>query len=282
MEHEGMGAPFFLPPEAAYEAVFGRKSAIFLDARRPEAVAASGMLLPAALMVDAAEGQGPPSQHDRARPVVVACVHGHGRSQRLAANLRREGFRASVLQGGTEAWGAAGLPMAAAAARGVMLGGTPTVWVTRRRPKIDRIACPWLVARFLDSRARFLFVEADQVLDVARAEGGVAYDLPGGLFEHEGPLCTFDILLREFGLSGWGPLAALAEIVRGADTDRLDLAPQAAGLLAVSLGLSARHGDDDHALLADGFRIYDGLLAWARQARGETHNWVRPVEGAAR
>ena len=148
-------------------------------------------------------------------------------------------------------------------------------WVTRHRPKIDRVACPWLIRRFLDDRAGFLFVDPDQVTNVAETDGSIAYDLPGAPFEHEGELCTFDILLREFGLGAEPHLARLAAIVRGADTDRLDLAPQAAGLLAASLGLSALAGDDDAAMLERGFVLYDGLFAWIRMASGETHNWPR-------
>jgi hypothetical protein len=160
----------------------------------------------------------------------------------------------------------------------VILGEAATGWITRRRPKIDRVACPWLVSRFLDARARFLFVGPDQVLAVANDEAAIAYDLPGAPFEHEGELCTFDILVREFGLDTDPHLRALATIVRGADTDRLDLAPQCAGLLAVALGLSERFGDDDHRVLEHGFVIYDALYGWLRQAREERHNWPRAVK----
>lgn len=182
---------------------------------------------------------------------------------------------------GYDGWRAAGLPLVRRTVDGVVLGGAPTAWVTRRRPKIDRVACPWLISRFLDATAEFLFVGPDRVLEVARDAGGVAYDLPGGRFEHDGPLCTFDTLLTAFGLDADAKLGELALIVRGADTDRLDLAPQCAGPLAVALGLSARHGDDDHAVLHDGFVVYDALYSWLRHARAEGHNWPRATAGKA-
>lgn len=150
-------------------------------------------------------------------------------------------------------------------------------WVTRERARVDRIACPWLISRFLDARAQFLFVDPDHVLATSEATGAVAYDLPGAPFEHDGALCSFDTMLRAFGLGDDAALSALAEIVRGADTNRHDLTPQSAGLLAISLGLSASCGDDDHAMLKKGFVLYDGLFAWIRHARGESHSWPRPA-----
>jgi hypothetical protein len=145
--------------------------------------------------------------------------------------------------------------------------------VTRRRPKIDRIACPWLIRRFIDDRARILFVDPDQVGEVARESGAVPFDIDGVEVSHEGERCSFDTLLRLFGLESEPTLARLALIVRGADTARPDLAAEAAGLHAVSLGLSAMAGDDDHGLLRAGFLVYDALLAWLRHAAQERHNW---------
>jgi rhodanese-related sulfurtransferase len=276
-----MGAPFSISPPDLFAALLGANPPLLLDTRRADIIAASGKIIPGARIADHGDGPALAAALDPARRIVVACAHGHNRSQRLAAFLRSEGFKASTLADGHDGWQAAKLPFARLEARGVTLGGAPTTWVTRRRPKIDRIACPWLISRFLDPRARFLFTDPEWVLEVAETQGGIAYDLPGGLFEHEGPLCSFDTLIDAFGLGGFAPLATLALIVRGADTDRLDLAPQAAGLLAVSLGLSARHGDDDHGLLADGFTVYDGLLGWAMNAAGESHNWPRPSPKAA-
>lgn len=144
-------------------------------------------------------------------------------------------------------------------------------WVTRERPKIDRVACPWLVARFIDADAEFLFVPPEEVAGVARETGAIPYDVDGVELSHDGPLCSFDAFLAKYGLHD-PALADLASIVRGADTDRLDLTPQCAGLLAISLGLS-RLFHDDHEQLQHGFVIYDALYAWLREARLERHDW---------
>lgn len=148
----------------------------------------------------------------------------------------------------------------------------PTRWVTRERPKIDRIACPWLISRFIDPSAHFLYVPKPQVFETAEHEGAVAYDIDGAPFSHDGDLCSFDAFLRRFQLDDPG-LLALAPIVRGADTDRHDLAPEAAGLHAISLGLSALY-DDDHVLLTHGLVVYDALYAWATTAKGQRHTWT--------
>lgn len=144
-------------------------------------------------------------------------------------------------------------------------------WVTRERPKIDRIACPWLIARFIDKEPEFLYVAANKVLETAKATGATPYDIPGVEMGHDGELCSFDTFIRKYKLSD-PALTQLAAIVRGADTDRLDLAPQAAGLLAISLGLSRNYAND-HEMLAQGMIMYDALFAWCRELQGETHNW---------
>jgi hypothetical protein len=147
-------------------------------------------------------------------------------------------------------------------------------WVTRERPKIDRIACPWLITRFIDPAAEFLYVPANEVLKAASARDAIPYDVPNVEFSHVGELCSFDAFLAKYGLTD-PALHRLAVIVRGADTNRLDLAPQAAGLLAVSLGLAHTFADD-HALLAQGMVLYDALYAWCKSCQGETHDW-RPA-----
>ncbi|HEU0200602.1 MAG TPA: chromate resistance protein ChrB domain-containing protein [Burkholderiaceae bacterium] len=144
-------------------------------------------------------------------------------------------------------------------------------WVTRERPKIDRIACPWLIARFVDCDAEFLYVPPAQVLDTAQRTGAIAYDVPGVELTHDGESCSFDAILRKYELRD-SALAKLATIVRGADTDRLDLAPQCAGLLAISLGLVHNHADD-HDVLAHGMVMYDALYAWCRMESPERHTW---------
>ncbi|POZ52749.1 chromate resistance protein ChrB domain-containing protein [Methylovulum psychrotolerans] len=144
-------------------------------------------------------------------------------------------------------------------------------WITRERPKIDRIACPWLVARFIDTEAEFLYVPAAQVLPIAEMTGAIPYDVPDVELSHVGELCSFDAFLLKYGLDD-PALAQLAVIVRGADTSRLDLSPQSAGLYAISLGLSHTFADD-HALLKYGMVMYDALYAWCRDGQAETHNW---------
>lgn len=209
-----------------------------------------------------------------AGPVVVVCKAGHERSQTLAASLRADGIPAQTLEGGYAAWSQAGLPVLRRSAVDAV-GGPDRLWVTRRTPKIDRVACPWLIHRFLDPSARFLFVDPPDVNAVAARLGAVSFDAPGAMFEHEGQTCTFDAILRALGLDAYAPLSRLADIVRGADTGALNLAPEAAGYLAVSLGLSAMHPHDDYATLRHGFVVLDGLFSWARDARGETHSWTR-------
>jgi hypothetical protein len=152
----------------------------------------------------------------------------------------------------------------------------PSVWVTRERPKIDRIACPWLIRRFVDPTARFHFVGAEFVRDIADETGWIPFDIKDVHYSHRGDECTFDTMIHEFGISD-PALGHLARIVRGADTALLDLEPQAAGLLAISLGLSAIEPDDG-AQLEQGMTIYDALYGWCRLAVGETHNW--PVSRA--
>jgi hypothetical protein len=152
-------------------------------------------------------------------------------------------------------------------------------WVTRERPKIDRIACPWLIARFIDREPEFLFVPPGDVLAVARDGAAIPYDVPDVELGHLGELCSFDAFLRKYRLGDDASLAELAVIVRGADTGRPELAPQTAGLLAVSLGLSHLYRDD-HEMLKHGMVLYDALYAWCRHARGETHTWNPAALGA--
>ena len=144
-------------------------------------------------------------------------------------------------------------------------------WVTREHPKIDRVACPWLIRRFIDREAEFLFVAPAEVKRVAEETGAIPYDVEGVELSHDGPRCSFDLFLEKYGLAD-PHLDELAVIVRGADTDRLDLAPQAAGLLAISLGLS-RNFPDDHEMLRQGFVVYDALYTWSREVREERHTW---------
>ena len=200
------------------------------------------------------------------RPVVVYCVHGQEVSRNTAASLRGAGVDARYLDGGITEWAEHRLPLR----KKVPLGDRG--WVTRERPKIDRIACPWLIRRFIDPEAAFLYVPTEQVFDVARVTGAVPYDIPGSEpFSHDGELCSFDAFLKVYGIKD-PALDALAVIVRGADTSRPELAPQSAGLLALSLGLSANFADD-HQMLEHGLVMYDAFYAWCRSCQGEKHNW---------
>ena len=201
-------------------------------------------------------------------PVIVYCVHGHQVSLSAVTLLRAAGIDARRLDGGIEAYRAAGGPLVHKSA---LSAGTASRWITRERPKIDRIACPWLIRRFIDRHATFHFVASDWVRQTGEEIGAIPFDIPDTQFSHVGELCSFDAFLANFGLSD-PALLRLAGIVRGADTARLDLAPQAAGLLAMSLGLAALH-DDDLAMLEQGMILYDALYAWCRHAAGESHDW---------
>jgi rhodanese-related sulfurtransferase len=208
------------------------------------------------------------------RPVAVVCQRGLKLSQGVAAWLRHAGNAAEALEGGFEAWVAAGgLLVRPDHVPARDLQGR-TLWVTRARPKIDRIACPWLIRRFVDPGAVFLFVAPSEVLAVADRFGATPFDVEGVFWSHRNELCTFDVMAEEFGLRS-EPLLRLAAIVRGADTARLDLAPEAAGLLAASLGLS-RIYREDLAQLDAAMGLYDAFYRWARDATNEIHNWPAP------
>ena len=199
--------------------------------------------------------------------VIVYCVHGHEVSQNVATALRAvlPSLGARFLEGGLEAWRESG---------GALFGkpkGASSRWVTRERPKIDRIACPWLVSRFVDREAEFLYVPAKQVLDAARERDAVPYDVADVHFTHDGDLCSFDAFLKHYRLDD-PALKRLALIVRGADTAKLDLAAQAPGLAAVSLGLS-RIFPDDLEMLKHGMILYDALYAWCKDGQEELHTW---------
>jgi hypothetical protein len=153
-------------------------------------------------------------------------------------------------------------------------------WVTRERPVIDRIACPWLISRFIDKQPEFLFVPPDQVLRVAEETGAVPYDVPGVEFTHVGEGCSFDAFVAKYGLNRDPAIVTIAAIVRGADTDRHNLTPQSAGLLAISMGLRDL-SPDDHQVLKGAFIIYDALYAWASGRKTETHSWPPNMNPAA-
>ncbi|MEO0392024.1 MAG: sulfurtransferase/chromate resistance protein [Pseudomonadota bacterium] len=204
--------------------------------------------------------------------VVVYCQKGKKISQGAAALLRAAGVAAETLEGGHWAWRDAGLALVSMDAVPRRDDQGRTLWVTRHRPKIDRLACPWLIRRFVDPRAQFLFVAPGEVLAVAERFCATAFDMPDGFWSHRGDGCTFDTMVDEFGLACIPGLAQLATIVRAADTNRHDLAPQAAGLLAASVGLSRMYRDDLEQLDA-GMLLYDAFYRWARDGQKEGHDW---------
>ncbi|UWR27970.1 sulfurtransferase/chromate resistance protein [Sulfitobacter sp. S223] len=207
----------------------------------------------------------------KGRACVIVCQKGLKLSQGVAAHLRCDGITAEYLQNGNTGWSAhPDAPRVPAAAVPPSVCGS-TLWVTRHRPKIDRIACPWLIRRFVDSKARFLFVSPSEVASVAERFGAQPFDIEGVHWSHRGDHCTFDTMLDEFGLN-MPALARLATVVRAADTNNHDLAPQAAGLLAISVGLSRQYRDDT-AQMEAGMAIYDAMYRWARDGTNEGHDW---------
>jgi len=245
----------------------GGEPLLLIDVRRSPAFRSAPDMAAGALRRDPAALSSWAKELPRAGSVIVYCVHGHEVSQGAAKALRDMGIAARYLEGGLEeGWKAAGGDIA----------GKPkdasTRWITRERPKIDRIACPWLVARFVDPEAEFLYVPNKEVLNTAKEKGATPYDVPDVHFSHDGELCSFDAFLKTYRLTGDPALDRLAVIVRGADTARLDLAPQSAGLLAVSLGLS-RNFTDDLEMLKQGMVVYDALYAWCKEGQDEAHTW---------
>jgi rhodanese-related sulfurtransferase len=245
-------------------------SPALIDVRTDEDFAADPRLIPGAVRrkpEEAADWGGEFS----GRPAVVVCLRGQKLAQGSAAWLRQANAAAETLEGGFEGWKASNLPLVPAEKLPPRDARGRTVWVTRARPKIDRIACPWLIRRFIDPAAVFLFVAPSEVLAVGERFNAAPFDVENVFWSHRGELCTFDVMVEEFGLAT-PPLLRLATMVRAADTAKLDLCPEAAGLLAASLGLS-RIYDDDLEQLAAGMSLYDAFYRWCRDASGETHNW---------
>jgi rhodanese-related sulfurtransferase len=259
-----------ISPDKVSRLIGTPKCPALIDVRDDEDFAADPRLMPGSVRRDfqtVAEWA-----HDyRGRPAIVSCHHGAKLSEGVAAWLRHEGIEADTVEGGHLAWVKAALPLVPQAKIPRRDRQGRTVWVTRSRPKIDRIACPWLIRRFVDPNAVFLFVAASEVEGVAERFAATPFDVEGVHWSHRGVTCTFDVMVEEFGLAT-EPLLHLASIVRGADTGRLDLVPEAAGLLAVSLGLSRMYSDD-LAQLDAGLTIYDAFYRWCRDATDEKHLW---------
>ena len=265
-----MSAPNMISPDKLVRLVGTPAAPVIFDVRTQEDFEADPLLIPASTRrshTNAAEW----TKDFMGRGVVAVCHHGGKLSHGTAAWLRHHGAEAQSLEDGFEGWKKAGLPLVPASKIPPRDAQGRTVWVTRARPKIDRIACPWLIRRFIDMDAVFLFVAPSEVAMVADRFKATAFDIEDTFWSHRGDSCTFDTMIEEWGLAGEA-LSRLATIVRGADTARLDLAPEAPGLLAVSLGLSRMFADDLEQLEA-GITLYDAFYRWCRDATDETHNW---------
>lgn len=277
-----MPAPDAITADKLAKLIGTPRCPVILDNRREGVRAENPRLIPGAKALT--DHQMTPEALDRIittlnGPVVTVCAEGHGRSQGLAALLRSRGIAAEYLEGGFAGWHAAGLPLIDPTKITARDTAGRSLWVTRSRPKIDRIACPWLIRRFVDPHAVFLYVAPAEVASVARTYGAMPFDIEDVFWSHRGDSCTFDTLLLELGL-GIPALERLATIVRGADTARPDLAPEVSGLLAASLGLSRIYADDLEQLKA-GMPLYDAFYRWCRDATGETHNWPTNKPGGA-
>lgn len=239
---------------------------LLIDVRREAAFRSAPDMAAGALRRDPATIAQWADSLPKSAQIAVYCVHGHEVSQNAARALRDRGYAARFVEDGLEE----GLKMA-----GITTLAKPkdaaTRWITRERPKVDRIACPWLIRRFIDPGAEFLYVPSKEVKTRAAELQAIPYDVPDVEFTHDGPLCSFDAFIRRYGLSD-PALLQLANIVRGADTGELTLAPQSAGLAALSLGLSRLIGDD-HAQLEQGMVMYDALYLWCREGQDEHHTW---------
>lgn len=247
-------------PAALKQSLAGLRPPLVIDVRRKDRFLDSPYMIQGALRRDPEKVGAWKETLPQAAQVVVYCVHGHEVSQGVAKALG-----ARYLEGGIEAWQEMGGELFKKPRN------ASSRWVTRERPKIDRIACPWLIRRFIDPGAEFLYVAAPEVKRIAAEREAVAYDIPDVPFSHEGERCSFDAFLEHYRL-GDPALRELALIVRGADTHRLELAPQAAGVAAISLGLSILH-KNDHEMLEHGMVMYDALYAWCKEGQAEVHTW---------
>ena len=250
------------------------KCPALIDVRTDEEFAADARLVPSSVRRLAARVAEWACEF-AGQSAVVLCQTGAAASPGVAAWLRNADVPAEMLEGGVQAWNAAKLAMVPQSRLPRRDDKGRTIWVTRVRPKVDRIACPWLIRRFVDPQAVFLYIAPTEVCGVAEQFGGAPFDIEGnGVFwSHRGERCTFDVMVEALGLTSFEALQRLAVIVRGADTGQPELVPEAAGLLAASLGLSRMYADDLEQLEA-GMLLYDSFYRWCRDATGETHNWT--------
>jgi rhodanese-related sulfurtransferase len=270
MEGARMSAPNMISPEKLIRLIGTPAMPVIVDVRIDDDFNADPRLLPASQRRNFKSAPDW-SKNFNGQTIVTVCQQGAKLSHGTAAWLRHHGADAMVLEGGFEAWAGSKYPLVPSAKIPERDQEGRTIWVTRARPKIDRIACPWLIRRFVDPNAVFLFVAPSEVSLVADRFQATAFDIENVFWSHRGELCSFDTMIVEFGLET-EPLKRLATIIRGADTARLDLAKEAPGLLAASLGLSRMFADDLKQLEA-GILLYDAFYRWCRDAADETHNW---------
>ena len=264
-----MAGPFEIMPEQLLKRIGTHDMPALVDLRIDEDFREDPVLIPGSVRIEFKD-------LDRVidyignRPAVVLCHKGLKISQGVAAQLRARSIQTEVLAGGFTAWRDAGGPIVA-----VTNVPSTTSWVTRQRPKVDRIACPWLIRRFIDPTAEILFVPATDVALVAEKFDAIPFDVEGVRFSHVEEACSFDTFLQEFRIE-YAPLTKMAEVIRAADTNVLDRSPQASGVLAILLGLSRMYRDD-YAQLEAGFAICDALFRWAKDAQNESHDWPAPI-----
>jgi rhodanese-related sulfurtransferase len=259
-----------IAPEKLARLIGTANAPALIDVRPDEDFAADPRLIPGAIRRDHEEAADWAKEFS-GRSAIVVCRRGQKHAHGAAAWLRHAHVDAETLEGGFEGWKAAKLPLVPTSKLPGRDAMGRTVWVTRARPKVDRIACPWLIRRFVDPNAVFLFVAPSEVIAVSEQFNAAPFDIENVFWSHRGELCTFDVMIEEFALAT-PPLLRLATMVRAADTARLDLSPEAPGLLAASLGLSRMY-DDDLKQLDAGIALYDAFYRWCRDATGETHNW---------
>jgi rhodanese-related sulfurtransferase len=256
-----------ISPEELIKVRNGPDAPLLIDVRREPAFRSAKDMASGALRRDPATVDSWAAELPAAASIAVYCVHGHEVSQNVAKALCARGFKATFVKDGIEE----GLRAAGHALMTKPADAAATRWITRERPKVDRIACPWLIKRFIDPAAEFLYVPTAEVKAQAAAAGAIAYDVADGAFTHDGPDCSFDAFIKTYRLTD-PALLKLADIVRGADTGHPEITPQSAGLVALSLGLSRLIGDD-HEQLQQGMVMYDALYLWCKEGQDEHHSW---------
>lgn len=255
-----------ISPEKLIAARSTAAAPLLIDVRREAAFLAAPDMAAGALRRDPATVDNWAAELPATARIAVYCVHGHEVSQNVAKSLRNRGLDAQFVEHGLEE----GLRTAGGDLMAKPVAAA-TRWITRERPKVDRIACPWLISRFIDRNAEFLYVPSADVKSIAAAKNAIPYDVPDVAFSHDGPRCSFDAFIRMYRMTD-PALLLLAGIVRGADTGHPEIAPQSAGLAALSLGLSRLYADD-HEQLKQGMVLYDALYLWCKEGQDEHHTW---------